>query len=232
MESFFNKHHLNVVKLCNVLADEISDAFKIDREDLGEFLETFLQKPAKIQCEGLVVSKNNTRCTCVAVKNDIYCKRHLYLKDQNSTNERPRCSGIMKRGVQCVHHATQNSDFCKKHMYQQDSEPSSEPEVVLCAGTTADGNPCTRTVTTVGETMCKTHLHKSPHRCVHYNLDSEGNEVFICDRLSIVNQWCCRTHISMNKVYRQNFKSKSVKEYLDQVNAGTRDKHPILSERY
>ena len=229
MEVFFNKHHKDVTKLCNTLADEISDTFKIDREDLGEFMDAFLQKPNKVQCEGRVVSKNNTRCTCMAIANEIYCKRHLYLKDKSSTDERPRCSGIMKRGVQCVHQATYNSAFCKKHMYQQDDDTT---ELVTCAGITANGDPCTRVVKNSGEVMCQIHIHKSPHRCVHYKLDTDGNEVFVCDRLSVINQWCCTSHDSMNKLYSQNFRAKSIKDYLSQVALSTRDEHPMLSDRY
>jgi len=228
MDTFFDRNRKDILQLCTVLSEEISTTFRIDKGDLNEFMTTFLHKSKeRVQCEGLVVSKNNTPCTCMAVQNELYCGRHLYLKDQTSIIERDRCTGIMKRGKQCVNHASHDSPFCKKHMYQDN-----EAEDVVCSGTTAEGQQCTRLVNSPGETLCKTHLKKSIHLCVHYTLDTEGNENFVCERFSKPDGWCCTSHESMNKLYKQNFKARNAKEYLSHVSSGKRAEHPMLSERY
>lgn len=191
MDQFMEKHRTAVLKIVRDLTHEISDTFNIEPQDLDLLVNEFFQLKKKQKCQGKVVSKNNTPCTCMAIENEIYCRRHLYLKNEQSLDERPRCIGIMRQGKRCVHHATHHSEYCKKHLYQSD---------------TNEGLPC-----------------------VHYTLDDDGNETFVCDQDAIPDEWCCPKHRHHHRLYSQQFKAKSSTAYLEQVRSGERPPIEILS---
>jgi len=195
MDHFMDKHRHSILKILTEFSHEISAKFGIDPQDVDFLMHEFFQLDTKRKCQGRVVSKNNTPCTCMAIPNELYCKRHLYLNHEQSLEKRPRCAGIMRHGKRCVHHAMTDSTYCKKHMYQQSDKKESYP-------------------------------------CVHYTLDESGNEVFECDHQAVFDEWCCMKHRDSHRLYTQQFKAKSAKTYLEQVQRNEREPYLLLSERY
>lgn len=192
MERFLEKNKTEVLKICKGLSHEIANRFGINHDKLDQLIEECLELPKKTKCQGFVVSKNNTPCTCMAVDNEIYCKRHLYLKNEESLVKRPRCIGIMRHGKRCVHQAQLDSEYCKKHMYQNSD------------------TPC--------------------YSCVHYTLNEDNEEQFVCDAPAIENEWCCTKHQSHHRLYAQQFKAKSLHNYKEQVQSGAREPNPLLEK--
>jgi hypothetical protein len=195
MDKFLEKHRKAVLLVVDELSKKISDSFQIDRTELNKLVELFFEIKHHTKCQGMVVSKNNTPCTCMAVENEIYCRRHLYLKHEGSVSARPRCAGVMRRGKRCVHQAAMDSAYCKKHMYQQETD-------------------------------------ENEYQCVHYTLNDDGEETFVCDIPAIVDEWCCHKHQANNRLYAQQFKAKSIQSYLDQIKSGQRAPHELLSAQY
>lgn len=194
MDEFLEKHRNAILRVVDELSNEISESFNINRNELNKLVETFFEIKHQTKCQGVVVSKNNTPCNCMAIKNEIYCRRHLYLKHDGSMSTRPRCAGVMRRGKRCVHQAAMDSAYCKKHMYQQ--------------------------------------IDKSDQQCVHYTLNDNGEETFVCDNPAIVDEWCCHKHQTNNRLYAQQFKAKSIQSYLEQIKFGQREPHELLSRQY
>jgi hypothetical protein len=194
MDHFMEKHRHHILKIVTEFTHEISNKFQIDTQDLDLLMHEFFQLNTKRICQGLVVSKNNTPCTCIAVDNEMYCRRHLYLNHEQSLHKRPRCAGIMKYGKRCVHHAVTDSLYCKKHLYQQSDQQDSFP-------------------------------------CVHYTLDEVGNELFQCEHDAVFDEWCCTKHRGNQRLYAHQFKAKSAKAYLEQIERNEREPNALLTKR-
>lgn len=115
--------HFVLEMLLNDVMQAVSDTYKIDREDLLRTCNDCLQN--KIQprhlCEGFVASKNNVRCTCPAVDNQRFCKRHL-TQSTNEKNKTKRCVAINMNGSQCIRNAKCNNTLCGLHINKQKND--------------------------------------------------------------------------------------------------------------
>ena len=177
MDRFLEKHRTTVLKVVNDLSDDIANSFRIDRNELESVVNAFFEIKSKTKCQGFVASKNNTPCTCMAIDNEIYCRRHLYLKNVTSTETRPRCAGIMRHGKRCVHHAALDSDYCKKHVYQQSDDEKEHPCVHYTLKEDGEETFVCDTPAIVDEWCC--HKHRSNNRLYAQQFKAKSINAYI-----------------------------------------------------
>lgn len=210
MDSFFNKHRKEVQKLCALIATEISSKYNLDQEDIIAHLnDTMFKPPTLVRCEGIMKGNNKQQCGLNALANERFCRRHMWCsnntgddQDNNINDSLARCKGINKNGKQCMVRATmEEGTFCKKHMFQNTEE----------------------TVETVSQS--------NMIGCIHFELDEEGQEEFICERNALPDKWCCKKHKSMNTIYTQLLKSSSPSAYITAIELGTRKKNDTIVQR-
>ena len=156
--------HFVLEMLLNDIIQEVSDKHDIDREALLRTCNTCLQnkiKPRR-QCEGFVASKNNARCTCPAIENEMYCKRHLTQPCTASSTAHPRCVAINLNGTRCIRNAKEPSTMCGLHMKKQNNDEIRESEKKYpCAyydETEGGYSFCTKNAKT-NKWFCKKHSH-------------------------------------------------------------------------
>jgi len=119
--------HFVLEMLLNDIMQAVSYDHDIDREALLRTCNTCLEtkiKPRK-QCEGFVASKNNVRCTCPAVDNKGFCKRHLTqqcITVGSPSSTVPRCVAINSNGTQCIRNAKGNNPMCGLHINKQKND--------------------------------------------------------------------------------------------------------------
>lgn len=209
MDMFFQKHRKEVQKLCGIIATEISEKYNLDKDEVTTHLNnTMFKKTTPTRCEGYMKG-NHTQCTMSALDNERFCRRHIWCsspvlqQDVIQTPNATRCKGINKNGTQCTIRATIYDMYCKKHMFQN-----------IQYGTTT-------------ETETETEIMK----CIHFELDEEGQEDFVCDHLVSPNKWCCQKHISMNSMYIRLLKSNSPSTYMACVESGKRKQNDTIIRR-
>lgn len=151
-----------------------------------------------------------------------------------------RCTGFTKDNIQCAFTALDNEQYCRRHLWCKETAQQSTPqESNRCMGINRNNTQC-MVRATVDNKFCKKHMYQdhthdtlaSAHKCVHYELDEDAQEEFVCDRLVMPGSWCCQQHASMNKIYKQHFKAACPQSYLEAVEAGTRNPNPILTSRF
>lgn len=209
------------IKCC----EEDKDCTDLLKDILSRRKDAFLNISPKTQCEGLVASRNNIRCTCLAIDGEVYCKRHLYMKQTTLLVEtRRRCIGLNKQRNQCTHHAVHGSEYCKKHAYQaDDDDDENHIEKAQCIGINHDGRRCINNAKD-GHDLCGIHLaqdvkksrREQTYPCAHYEYIDDEIE-FVCNRESIYNEWCCKKHQKYHATYKKHFKSKCAKDYLESL---------------
>lgn len=201
MDSFFTKHRKEVQKLCEIVANEISEKFNLDKDEIIAHLDvTMFKKPIRGRCEGYTKG-SHTQCVLTALENERFCRRHMWSAPVSNPPpaeyEHTRCNGINKNGTQCMVRATVDGQCCKKHMFQNTSY----------------------------------EVEHEPMKCIHFELDEEGQEDFVCDHFALPDKWCCQKHKSMNVLYTQLLKSSSPSIYMTAVELGKRKKNDMIVGR-
>jgi hypothetical protein len=201
MDVFFEKHRKEVQKLCGIIATEISEKYNLDKDEITTHLDNTMFKKPTPTRCDGYMKGNHTQCTMSALDNERFCRRHLWC-----------------------------------------SSPLSQPDVIQtptarCKGINKNGTQCTVRATIDGM-YCKKHMFQDNNieqndtmKCIHFEVDEEGQENFNCDHLVLPNKWCCTKHKAMNSVYIQLFNSKSPSTYMACVESGTRKTNDTIIER-
>lgn len=180
--------HFVLEMLLNDIMQEVSDKFDIDREDLLRTCNTCIQNKItpNRQCEGLIASKNNVRCTCPAIDNERYCKRHMTQRSTDIASGAPpeappRCVAINLNGTQCIRNAKGNNTMCGLHMKKQNNDEIRDSE--------------------------------KKYPCAYY--DETENGFSFCTKHAKIDKWFCKKHLHLQSIYAPVYKSKSHRKYLD-----------------
>ena len=154
--------HFVLELLLNDIIQEVSEQHGIDREALLHTCNTCLQNKIqpRRQCEGFVASKNNVRCTCPAIDNEQYCKRHLTQQPVKTFTN--RCVSINLNGTQCIRSAKEHHTMCGLHLKKQNNDEirDSERKYPCAYYDERDGEHCFCTKhAKTDQWFCKKHQH-------------------------------------------------------------------------
>lgn len=226
--------HFVYERMIRDLLTEISITYTIPTDDLLTTCEQFLNRSSHVEiCQGFVVSKNNTHCTCPAVENENYCKRHLYLKENKATSE-TICIGTLHNNASCTAKAVVGQ-YCKRHVRQSLSNDTTH-EKTRCAGETRDGSQCVRDAQP-GHTLCGTHikkihnesLRKSERKpCAFYN--QTNTELTFCENNARKGLWLCKNHQHLQPMYASMYKKRNLDEYIEDASAFNSMVETLLKE--
>jgi hypothetical protein len=153
-----------------------------------------------------------------------------------------RCEGFTKsNNTRCAFSALENECYCRRHIWcKNDDNIIVNKEPNRCTGINKNGMQC-MVRATVDDLFCKKHMYQTTslgddsqesYKCIHYELDEDGQEQFVCDSFTILNTWCCQKHERLNKIYTQHFKARGPDDYLQAVDSAERSRHALLDERY
>ena len=196
----------------------ISTEHEVPEDKLFATCEQFLNRSSQVaKCQGFVVSKNNLPCTCPAIENEMYCKRHLYLKEDRTTAG--TCIGTLQKGTPCTAKAV-HGQYCKRHWSQASSESPPPSVKTRCVGETHEGAQCVRDAQP-GNTLCGMHIRKMHNKqlrkkerkpCAFY--DQSEDDICFCENHARPGIWFCKTHQHLQPVYASVYKKTHLEEYL------------------
>lgn len=210
--------HFVYERMIRDLLKEISVVYKLSEDALFTTCEQMLNRSSQVvKCQGFVASKNNTPCTCPAIENELYCKRHLYLKEHKDVNE-ATCIGFLHNGAPCTAKAILGQ-YCKRHVRQSAPDEPMAPKT-RCIGETQDGYQCVRDAQP-DHHLCGMHIRKLHNTnlrkkerkpCAFY--DQTDDEPVFCEKHARKGLWFCKTHQHLQPMYASVYKKQNLDEYL------------------
>jgi hypothetical protein len=157
--------HFVFERLIRDLLTEIAEKHSVDSKDLFSTCEQYLNRSSQVvKCQGRIMSKNGIPCTCPALQNELYCKRHLTMKEPVAEVARTRCVGETHDGSQCVRDAKPGQTLCGLHLRRVQNESLRSKERIPCAFyQDTDDKPvfCTQNACK-NIWFCKSHKHLQP----------------------------------------------------------------------